>query len=163
MRRVTHSGTVGAAVLMVMVSACGSADAAADLPAGWSGAERITQFTQMECGGHPGIPGAPPEAIQAVGTVNGLDVDYEHANFRCDQQVEGFARRTGPALDMLVQPIDMHPVNVAGCDCSYHIKASIRVEVGTFKVSVYRRWDALTIPNEPLKIGQADVDVPSKK
>ncbi len=157
----TDAGTVGMAILIAVVSACGSSDAGTELPVGWAGAERIAQFTQMECGGPQG-PGSPPETIRAAGTVNGLDVDYENANFRCAQLVEGFVRRTGPMVDILVQPIDMHPDKVAGCDCSYHIKTSINTEAGAFKVAVYRRWDALTVPNDPVKIGQVDVSVPAK-
>lgn len=90
--------------------------------------------------------------------VANLAVQYEKAHFRCEQDVEGFFRVEGEVLDVLVQPTVMHPVSVAGCDCAYGITFSVEpLAAGTFQATLYRRWDGLNSPNEPVEIGSARV------
>jgi hypothetical protein len=60
---------------------------------------------------------------------------------------------------VLVQPIDMNPSAVAACDCLYEIRMTVPVEVPA-TVTLYRRWDALNEPNDPVEIGSVDVRLP---
>lgn len=132
--------------------------ASVDLPAGWEDAKRVTQLTQDDCSGSP-YEGAD-ERISVTPGTGKLAIDYQEAHFRCEQDVEGFYRSTGSALDVLVQPIDMDPDSVAACDCLYDVTIGIDpVAPGSRQVTVYRRWDNINDPNDPVRIGSEDVEV----
>ncbi len=148
------------AVLLLALVSCGKSSSSADLPSGWSGAQRITDFTQKACSGSA-LTG-PPAVVQASAIKNAIDVEYLHADFRCQQDVEGFVRENGTAIDLLVQPIDLHPKNIVRCDCLYDIMLEVSATPGSHRVTVYRRWDAINVPNDPLLVGHTDVVVPAK-
>jgi acyl carrier protein len=117
-----------------------------DLPAGWEHAESVTSFTQAQCNGSAGLPGSPSETVDVVAGAGELRVAYHAAHFRCEQTVEGFVRRGPNSVDFLVQPKDMHPTKVAGCDCLYEITMSASAPSGHTAITVYRRWDGDTSP-----------------
>ena len=146
------------AVLWVAVALCGCD--VADLPPGWSRAERIADFKQAKCHGSAYDETQKP-VVEAIGATDGIAVEYQHAHFRCEQDVEGFLRRGDGTLDLLVQPVDMDPSSVAGCDCLYEIKAQLPVEPGTYAVTVYRRWDNNNHPNDPIEVGLDEALVPA--
>jgi hypothetical protein len=58
---------------LASVVGCGSTD----LPAGWSGAARIDDFTQTECNGS--AFGGPAAVVGVEGVSTGVELDYEHA------------------------------------------------------------------------------------
>jgi hypothetical protein len=129
-----------------------------DLPAGWEDAQAVTNFTQAACGGSVG-PGSPSESIDVDAGQGSVNVEYHNANFRCDQAVEGFLRMSPKSVDFLVQPTDMNPSSVAGCDCLYEITLAASVPEGPTTVTVYRRWDEKSGNTNPVEVGTANVTV----
>jgi hypothetical protein len=100
------------------------------------------------------------ERATFVGGVNSVAVDYEEAHFRCEQDVEGYFKVAGGKLDILVQPIDLHPTAVASCDCGYNITFTVTpIPAGTLETTLYRRWDAVGTPNDPVQIASETVTV----
>ncbi len=129
----------------------------ADLPAGWEDAEPVSSLVQAECDGDP-YEGSN-EMVDATPGIDAVDVSYTEAHFRCAQDVEAFYLLEGDVLSILVQPIDMDPGAVAGCDCLYDIDLSVDVETTTpLTVELYRRWDNINDPNDPVYIGTAAVE-----
>jgi hypothetical protein len=166
MFKATHTGTsisLGAALLVgCLLSGCDSADAAdaADLPAGWEDASRIESFTQTQCKGPP--YGGPAAAVTAVGNAGSVALDYEHAAFRCNQDVEGYVRRSTGKLDILVQPVEMDPDSVAKCDCLYDIVADVPAEPGSYTVTVYHRGDSKSGQSTE-QVGSGDATVTTEE
>jgi len=146
---------------VLLLVACGGSDdqpVSADLPLGWESAKRVAELIQLECSGSP--YDNPNERVSFNAGNQKLDVDYREAHFRCAQDVEGFSREVGAAIDVLVQPIDMNPQSVTKCDCLYDITILLEpVASGAHDVTVYRRWDNLNDPNEPVRIGGGSVQV----
>jgi hypothetical protein len=142
---------------LASVVGCGSTD----LPAGWSGAARIDDFTQTECNGS--AFGGPAAVVGVEGVSTGVELDYEHASFRCSQDVEGFLRRSEGTLDVLVQPVDMDPDAVARCSCLYDIHANLDVAPGTYSVNVFRRGDNKSGQKVPVQVGSAEATVPGSQ
>jgi len=134
---------------------------APDLPEGWQDAESVDDFTQDEC---DDTGGTDPDEVETTVTATaddpGLRVVGEGVFFRCSQDVEGFFRTRGDAVDVLVQPVDMNPRSVAKCDCSYRIEAGIPEEPPA-TVNLYRRSDHHGQdegePNDPTLVGSAEV------
>jgi hypothetical protein len=143
-------------VAALLVVGCGGAD----LPEGWEDAEAIEGLTQSEC--KAGVSeDTVQEALVATPERGAVHIEYRAAHFRCDQGVEGFVRTAGGRVDVLVQPVDMDPGAVAGCDCRYDIDMAIKgLSKGAVAVELYRRWDNLNEPNDPKKIGSAEVQIP---
>ena len=54
--------------------------------------------------------------------------------FRCAQSVEGFWLAEHDTLHVLVQPIDMDPSEVAGCDCLYDLSMTVPGEGSSVEV-----------------------------
>lgn len=137
------------AAVLLLVSACGP-----ELPPGWEDARRVDDLTQAECSGSPYEE--YEVALSATKSETGaLSVTYSKAHFRCEQDVTAFWRESGEGLAILVQPEDMHPEMVAGCDCLYDVTATFRPPGESGTVSVFRRGDALNEPNDPELMGQA--------
>jgi hypothetical protein len=135
-------------VVLLLATACERTD----LPPGWEGAFGIADLVQTPCEGTPYDD--PDEHVEVDFDADPLAVAYRQAHFRCAQEVEAFGRRDDDALDILVQPIDMHPKVVAGCDCLYDIDMRV-AEYPSIpdRVSLYRRWDDWNVPNHPVLIG----------
>jgi hypothetical protein len=144
---------------LLVAAGCTDSDsgANADLPSGWEGAKKIADFTQMECDGGSD---ESEESIAVEGVAGGIELAYDHARFRCSQDVEGFARRSEGQLDILIQPVDMNPSSVAKCDCTYDIVAKVAAAAGEHTVTVYRRPDNIGGEHDPVKVDSADVVVP---
>jgi hypothetical protein len=134
-----------------------------DLPTGWEDAEKIVEFLQGACEDDPyGDSGSDDfdEWVSFTGARGQVWVLYNDAHFRCAQEVEGFYRRGDGTLDVLVQPVDMDPDAVAGCDCAYFLTIFIKhLPAGELAVSVFRRWDNLNDPNDPVLIATETVTV----
>lgn len=143
------------ASLALALLACSSKP---DLPAGWENAQSVKSFTQAACAGPQG-PNSPPESIEVVAGQGSVDVAYHNANFRCDQSVEGFVRAGPKSVDLLVQPTNMNPSTVAGCDCLYEITLATSVPAGPAIVTLYRRWDHQSGNTDPVEIGTQAVSV----
>jgi hypothetical protein len=146
-------------ILALSLLAC-SSGSKPDLPAGWEGAQAVTEFTQAACSGSADAPGGPSESIDASASAGSVRVAYHAAHFRCEQSVQGFVR-TGPkSLDFLVQPVDMNPASVAGCDCLYEISLAAKASSGATTITLYRRWDNHSGSSNPVEVGTAMVTVP---
>jgi hypothetical protein len=145
----------------LLVACSGSDDrpvSAADLPVGWESAKPVADLIQLECSGSP--YSNTNERVDFNAGREKLGIEYREAHFRCVQDVEGFFREVGSEIDVLVQPIDMNPQSVAACDCLYDITILLEpVTSGAHDVALYRRWDHLNDPNEPVRIGGASVQV----
>ena len=101
------------------------------------------------------------EELVATPKAAAVSLEYRAAHFRCEQALEGFARISGGKLGVLVQPVDLIPSAVAGCDCLYDIGIAIEdLKKGSLAVELYRRWDNLNEPNDPEKVGSAEVQIP---
>lgn len=138
-----------AGILLVLVGCT-------DLPEGWEDAEPIDDFYQRACGDGDPYAEESNERVEAEGTPDVISVDYLEAHFRCAQSVEGFFKVNGDAVDVLVQPVDMDPSSVAACDCLYDIYMTLPVEPPA-SLTLYRRWDNLNDPNDPVEIGSVEV------
>jgi hypothetical protein len=121
--------------LLVLLGACEP-----DLPDGWEDAVAVDDFTQDDCDDTGGDPPDLETTVTASEDEPGLRVVGNNVQFRCAQDVEGFYQRSGEAVDVLVQPVDMNPESVLKCDCYYRIEAGIPEEPPA-TVSLYRRWD----------------------
>lgn len=125
---------------------------APDLPAGWEGAEPVEDLVQRECAGSPYDTGVEPTVTSALD--DPLLVSATAVPFRCAQDVEGFWRQVGPIVDVLVQPIDMDPREVAGCDCLYDLEVTVgSPDPDTTEVVLWRRGDNWNDPNGPEEVG----------
>lgn len=144
---------------ILSVSMALAAVACVDLPAGWEDAKRVSDFTQADCDGSPYDSDVPDVTVTAEADATSVTVSAEPLPFRCAQDVEGFWKASGGAVDLLVQPIDMNPSAVAGCDCLYRIDATIE-SPGAESVTVWRRWDNMNDPNDPFQAGEATVTAP---
>jgi hypothetical protein len=143
------------AFLVLIGGACSSDSA--DLPQGWEGARHAKNLVQEVC---PSSMDFSDEGAAFTGGAGNIGVDYRQAHFRCEQDVEGFFKTAGGGVDILVQPIDMHPAAVAACDCGYNITFVVDpVPAGTMLTTLYRRWDAINNPNDPVRIASAEVVV----
>jgi hypothetical protein len=141
-----------------VLGACSSGDSSGDLPDGWDKAARVKGFAQEKCpGSDMDFTG---ESATFAGGVGNIGVVYQDAHFRCEQNAEGFFKVEGDAVDMLVQPLDMDPKSTAGCDCAYTITFLVEpVPAGAHPTTLYRRWDNITQPNDPVPISTASVTV----
>lgn len=155
------SSTIASMVtLLATIAACTDATyRSADLPAGWENSARVERFSQSGCGNSPASVG-PAESVDVAVAGGTIDIKYSYAPFRCQQDVEGFVLQTGNALDVLVQPIDMNPVQPTTCDCLYEIGMTLPARAGSYKpgeytLTVSRRWDHVvetTEDNAPLEV-----------
>jgi len=142
---------------VVVLGAC-SSGGSTDLPESWSGAASVKTLVQEECPGSDLM--FSDEGASFTGGTRSIGVVYQDAHFRCEQKVEAFSKTAGDAVDILVQPIDMDPKAVAMCDCGYKITFTVEpVAAGTHTTTLYRRWDNITQPNDPVSITSASVIV----
>ncbi|MCA9567058.1 MAG: hypothetical protein KC656_04410 [Myxococcales bacterium] len=132
-------------MLAFLVVACGP-----DLPVGWEDAEPVASLVQHECDGTP----YEPYDVTLDADLSGSPVSaaVHNAHFRCAQDVEGFWQWSGDALQILVQPSDMNPRIVAGCDCLYDLDITVEADGTPTSLEVWERQDALNDPNEPERV-----------
>ena len=87
-------------------------------------------------------------ARQASGFVKFRDVA-----FRCKQPLDGFLRRSPDQIDLLLQPINMDPRDVAKCTCTFDVEADV-VAKGTVAFSGFVRGDNYGGVQEPKQVGE---------
>jgi len=123
-----------------------------DLPDGWEDAAPVEAFAQSACDGTPyeAFDTRVSSTLEADLTIEVLD-----ARFRCEQAAEAFWHEVDGGVEVLVQPVDMRPGAVAGCDCLFDLE----IGVGTLdetpsQVAVYQRQDRLNEPNPVSLIGE---------
>lgn len=133
---------------LILLAGCGP-----DLPPGWEDARRVDDLSQAECSGSP-YEDFEVTTSAARSDTGALSVTYSKAHFRCEQDVTAFWRESAEGIAILVQPEDMHPKMVAGCDCLYDVTMTLRPPAESGTVSVFRRWDGLNEPNDPEWMGQ---------
>ncbi len=126
-----------------------------DLPWSWEDAEDIEDFTQDECEGSVYDDGWE-STVDATADDPGLRVVGDSMPFRCDQEVEGFYRVSGSQVGVLIQPVDMDPDKVAGCDCLYRVEAGIPADPPA-TVTLYWRHDNQNDENDPVLVGSVEV------
>lgn len=130
----------------------------ANLPEDWKDAEPVPSMSQSECDGDPYE--SYDEHIEASGGAGQVEIHYQEAHFRCEQEVEAWSLLEGDTLSILVQPIDMNPRNIAMCDCLYDIDITVEgLPAGALTVDLYRRWDEINDPNDPVFIDSAEVEI----
>lgn len=129
---------------LLLLAAC------VDLPEGWEDARPVSALVQEDCGESPYDTGFREDATATVVT-NAIEVVYDPVHFRCAQDVVGFTKAQGDLVEVLLQPADMHPAIVAGCDCGYRVEVRVP-DGGATRVRAWRRWDDLNDDNVPVEI-----------
>ncbi len=137
--------------LLVLVSACGNPP---DLPMGWEDAVAIDDLTQTWCGGFWGYDHSP--SVSATSCHLGLRVVGNDLWFGCSEEVEGFFRRDGVLVGVLVQPAGMDPRVPPPCECYIGVEAEIP-EDPPATVSLYTRSGNYEEDNRPIFIGSDEV------
>lgn len=140
---------------LFLAVACGEPEP--ELPEGWEEAEPVVEFSQSPCGGDP-VAEPQDQSINVTTGGGTADVVWENARFRCDQAVEGFLRRTAGALDLLVQPTDLNPDEVARCDCYYTLNAGFNTADSDRTFTFYTRADEVGGPSSPSRVGSVTVE-----
>jgi hypothetical protein len=131
-------------------SAGGTAGTATDLPPGFEGARSIV-LSQTTCAEYV------TDYLLVLDRLEWNDDQtggrYHYAMFRCEQQVCGYLQNTGATYQLLIQPCEMHPGigDYSRCDCYYTLEFA--TPTGAETVEVWRRWDELVSPTEPVFIG----------
>jgi hypothetical protein len=122
----------------------------------------VAAFSQSQClAGIEQLDQGRRERVEWSAAAGRLIVRHRDAHFRCEQRVTVLLRRTGTAIDLLVQPADMDPPSVAKCDCLYDISFEVPgLEAGTYDVTLSRRLDNRHSPNVPIRIGSERITVP---
>lgn len=115
----------------------------------------MSDLEPSECEGSPYDTGFT-EAMTAESENTAIQVTGDPLHFRCAQQVEGFYQWVDGEVHVLVQPEDMDPSMVAGCDCAYTVRMTVP-EAPPATVRLFRRWDDLNDDNDPVEIGTAEV------
>jgi hypothetical protein len=127
-----------------------------DLPKGWEDAERVSHFLQLACPGADSEPG--DERMDVRGAEREVLIEYYDAPFRCAQELEAYSKESGSQLDVLVQPVDMHPENVTKCDCLYELHLLVETwQERRYAVDLYRRWDHFNSDNDPVEVASTEV------
>lgn len=138
-----------------------------DLPPDWKQAVHVEQFNQSDCSEslddvEDSISARPGDGDNA----GKIEVDYDHAPFRCQQDLEAYVRKTDQTLDVLVQPINLNPPFIARCTCRYQLSFVLpgpkpeRYPAGSYRVNVLRRGDNINQPNDPVAVNGVDVELP---
>lgn len=146
----------------LLIAACGSDTAGSeggrdvDLPEGWEDASSVQGFIQFACSGSPAESSS--EQVETRGAEGQVLIEVRDAHFRCAQDVEAYYETSDGKLDVLVQPVDMDPDGVAGCDCLYELFILVdELDERDFDLTVFRRWDNINDDNDPIEIGSAEV------
>ncbi len=142
--------------LLLLASLVAFAGCGPDLPAEFKGAVGVNSFVQSECGG------TPEEGDQARVTFtrrdSAIQANLSEARFRCEQEVEGFVKVEEGTIQFLVQPVDMNPDAVAGCDCLYNVTMDVQeLEPDAYDVSLSVRGDKQSGQEEPVELGSEKI------
>lgn len=151
---------VGAIALALGVAACADApdvgcDTPPDLPSDWACARTLEVVsTASTC--DQGIPDEVP-TLALVSADGGWQLIAAGLVFRPEQTICAYARDDDDALDVLLQPCDMHPAAPLKGSCGYELVVGIDADVA--HVRGYRRWDLVGDPpmDDLLALGELDV------
>ncbi len=113
-----------------------------DLPPDFENAQLIEDFVQRDCEGSAYDSAIAPTTASVVARDSGTEVAVGPLGFRCAQKVQGFWVGEGDEVSVLIQPVDMNPTEVAGCDCLYDVDFTLPTT--TSAVAVYTRGDNLS-------------------
>ena len=141
--------------MLLLLTACGGEDGP-DLPVGWEEAELLVDFGQSACAGDP-TEGARDVEINGAINSGAIRITWTNAVFRCEQDVEAYIRREGTTIDLLVQPVEILPEEVARCDCYYDLDAGFNVADDLSAITFYTRRDEVGGPSSPNRVGTLTV------
>jgi hypothetical protein len=147
-----------AALLLLPALSCASGP---DLPEGWEEAFRVDVIVQRDNDTDDG-----EASLEHTVGEGGVAVHYINARFRCVQEVEAFGKvpeNAGggvPDLEVLVQPVDLHPKQAVQADCLYDVDLDVRLDPGLRKVRVWRRGDELAGETLPELVDDEEINVP---
>jgi len=136
----------------VLAMACSSGP---NLPEGWEEAELVNDFQQSECTGEPGT--GATEEINGVADATTMELSWTNTEFRCEQKVEAYLKRLGVTHELLVQPVEMEPDEVANCDCLYDLDAQWNISGDLESVRIFKRVDEFGGPSAPAQIAQLNL------
>lgn len=139
--------------LLPLVIACG--EDGPDLPEGWEEAEPILEFEQSDCGADPSE--GYETGINVQVSSGAADVTWTNQPFRCEQPVEAYIRREGAGIDVLVQPVEIHPEEVVRCDCLYDLGMGFNMSDSETSITFYTRNDEAGGPSSPSRIGTVTI------
>ncbi len=127
-----------------------------DLPGGWEDAVTVDEFAADEIG-ETDWEDPELDQVHISGNLDRLEAAYL-GSFPCTTDLEGFQRIDGTDIDLLVQPTDLHPGEVAGSDCTFDIDFTVvGLDEGTYHVRVYRRdSDMVDDTLATILVGEAD-------
>lgn len=141
--------------MLLLLTACGGEDEP-ELPPGWEEATLLVDFGQTECTGDP-IDEQRTAEINGNILSGAIRVTWTNAVFRCEQALEAYTRRDGTRIDLLVQPVELMPEEVARCDCYYDLDAGFNVPEDLATVGFYTRRDEVGGPSSPNLVGTLTV------
>ncbi|MFT7521138.1 MAG: hypothetical protein ACI9MC_003289 [Kiritimatiellia bacterium] len=142
---------------VTLFPACG--DDGPDLPEGWEEATAIFDFTQSACAGDP-LTDDVVQNVEGQALSGSVRFTWSHITFRCDQAVQGYVRRGEGVADVLVQPLDLEPDDIARCNCLYNLDMAFNTPSGPTDIGFWRRPDVLDGPNPPVQVLSISTDVP---
>jgi hypothetical protein len=140
--------------LLALLGACDPAD----LPAGWEDAETLDDFSweESDSGGGGCDDTACEATMSARAAAPGLRVTGEDLPFVGAEPVEGFYRRNGGQVDVLVQPVDMNP-DWDSCIDVIRIEAGIPEDPPATVTLYQRSHHGQGEPNDPVLVGSVGV------
>lgn len=146
-------------VLPLIVTACGGGggEPEPNLPTGWEEASRLADFSQSACGGDPADDPTRTAGVDLLIASGAATTTMTNIVFRCDQPLEAWVRRTD-TVDLLVQPIDVNPVDPARCDCFYDLEFSFNVFEDESTFVFYLRRDEAGGPSRPSELGRVTAE-----
>ena len=142
-----------------LLSSCesGGGSNAFELPSGWENAELIENLFIEPC------KGGMEEERKVETVINGVlefvKVEIIDLMFRCSQPVQAFQKQNKSGIDILIQPTDMNPDEIAACDCRYNMVLGVEVTGDELKVNVYYRGDNISGHSEPTLLASETVFV----
>lgn len=148
--------TVLGGLLTTLAMLCWVGCGGVELPEGWEDALEVDEFDAEEIG-ETDYDDPDLGAVGIMGNVDRLEVSYR-ASFPCTQQVEAFQMVSGNDVELLVQPVDLHPDAVAGSDCTQEIAITLTgLDDGTYHVLLHRRdCDQVDEAMEIQLVGEGD-------
>ena len=146
----TTSAVIG--VLFLMVPGC----LALVLPEGWEEAIQADSFRWEELGTVDSVEWAGFGTMQLFGNYDSIDVNYQDS-FPCTEQLRAFVRVDGEQIDLLVQPVDLHPSAVAGSNCVMEMTVHAPdLEQGRYSIALYRRDNDVVDPDMAVRLVDED-------
>ena len=132
----------------------------ADLPEGWEDAEAVDDFSWDESDTGGGCGDTACEAtMSAHAAPPGLRVTGEDLPFIGAEPVEGFYRRNGGQVDVLVQPVDMDP-DEDSCTNLIRIEAGVPEDPPATVTLYWRRHHEQGESAAPVLVGSVEVPEP---